>query len=429
MDTFVYCNRRNRLLESLKEGIAFIPAALEVPRSRDTAYPFRQDSYFYYLTGFNEPEAVLVLRAGKDPKSILFCRPKDPERETWEGKRLGVDAAKNMLGVDKAYAISELDEKMPELLSNQPKLAFALDDARWMQKMQTWVNIVHAKARQGSNPPEIWHDIRHWLDAMRQIKDEHELKLLEEACTISAKAQIRAMETTRPGQREYEVEAELLYAYHRHGACPSYLPICAGGSNALILHYIANRDLLREGSLILIDAGAEYQNYCGDITRTFPVGKRFSTPQKELYSLVLQAQQAAIAEVRAGKPFDAPHLAAVRILTAGLIDLGVLTGDLDEAIAKEVYKRFYIHRTSHWLGMDVHDCGAYKDRDGKSINLQPSMVLTIEPGLYMPDSDDVPACYRGIGIRIEDDVVVTDGEPWNLTAVVPKAIDDVEALR
>ena len=425
----MYCNRRNHLLESLQEGIAFIPAAAEVPRSRDTAYPFRQDSYFYYLTGFNEPDAVLVLLAGTVFKSILFCRPKNAAQEMWEGKRLGVEGAKERLGIDEVYSIAELDDKMPELLANQPKLAFALDDQRWLNRMQHWLSIVRALARQGKTAPETWHDIRHWLDTMRQIKDEHELKLLKEACDISAKAQICAMEMTRPGQREYEVEAELLYTYHQHGACPSYLPICAGGANALILHYVANRDLLHDGHLLLIDAGAEYQNYCGDITRTFPVGKRFSTPQKELYTLVLKAQEAAIAKVKAGDPFDAPHAAAIQVLTSGLIDLGLLSGSVEENIAKETYKRFYMHRTSHWLGMDVHDCGPYKDCDGQPIKLKPSMVLTIEPGLYIPDNDDIPACYRGIGIRIEDDVVVTNGEPWNLTAAVPKAVADIETLR
>ena len=429
IDVTPYRRRRAAVIERLGAGIAIVPTAPERLRNRDTDYPYRFDSYFYYLTGFPEPEAVLVLVGGDDPKSILFCREKHPERELWEGFRFGPEAAREAFGCDEAHPIAKLDEKLPQLLSNQPTLAYAVGmDPAWDARILRWLNEVRALARTGVTAPAEIRDLRTTLDDMRLVKDEHELARMRSAAAISAGAHVRAMRATRPGMMEYEVEAELLYEFRRHGSqFPAYWPIVAGGANACVLHYRDNNQPLRDGELLLIDAGCEVDGYASDITRTFPVNGKYGGPQREIYELVLAAQSAAIAEVKPGSPWNAPHDAAVRVLARGFIDLGLCRGTLDEVLEKEDYKRFYMHRTGHWLGLDVHDAGDYKER-GAWKALQPGMTLTVEPGCYVRPGDGVPERFWNIGVRIEDDALVTAAGCEIFTGGAPKRVDDVEAL-
>ena len=425
----LYATRRERLAALMGEGVALIATAPERLRNRDTHFPYRFDSYFYYLTGFIEPEAVLVLVAGKTPKSILFCRKRDPERETWDGFRYGPEAARERFAFDEAHAIGELDEVLPKLLEDQPVLYYPLGaEADWDTRVMRWLNIVRAKSRAGIAAPERLHDVRALLDDMRLVKDAQELATMRRAARIAAAAHRRAMLAARPGRMEYEIEAELLHEFRRNGAqFPAYSPIVAAGAHSCILHYVANDARLRDGDLLLIDAGCELDGYASDITRTFPVSGRFSGPQREVYDLVLAAQRAAMEKVRSGNGWNEPHDAAVRVLAQGMLDLKLLSGSLDEVLEKETYKRFYMHRTGHWLGLDVHDAGEYK-RQGDWRRLAPGMALTVEPGLYVRAADDVPERLRDIGVRIEDDVVVTAGECEVITAEAPKLVDDIEAL-
>jgi Xaa-Pro aminopeptidase len=424
-----YASRRARLAAAMVEGIAVIATAPERTRNRDTHFPYRFDSYFYYLTGFAEPEAVLVVVAGREARSILFCREKNEERETWEGFRHGPEGAKSRFGFDEAHPIAALDAMMPGLLADAPSLHYAAGaDPDWDARTMRWLNAVRAQSRAGIAAPEHLHNVRALLDEMRLVKDEHELELMRRAAGIAASAHRRAMRETRAGVHEYEIEASLLHEFRRHGAqFPAYWPIVAGGANACVLHYVSNDAPLADGDLLLIDAGCELDGYASDITRTFPVGGSFSAAQKDAYSIVLAAQAAAIAAVRAGRGWNEPHDAAVRVLAQGMLDLRLLQGTLDEVLEKETYKRFYMHRTGHWLGLDVHDAGEYK-RGGDWRELAPGMVLTVEPGLYIRAADDVPEPLRNIGIRIEDDVVVQAGGCEVLTAEAPKSIADVEAL-
>jgi Xaa-Pro aminopeptidase len=398
-------------------------------RSRDSHYPYRFDSHFYYLTGFPEPEAILVIVAGEAPRSVLFCREKNEEREIWDGFRHGPAMARERFGFDEAYAIAELEERLAALLENQPALFYPLaSEPEWDARAMRWLNQVRAKSRAGVTAPARVLDVRALIDDMRLVKDEHELGLMRRAASIAAGAHRRAMQATRPGRNEYEIEAELLYEFRRHGAqFPAYSPIVAGGANACVLHYVFNNSPLRGGDLLLIDAGCELDGYASDITRTFPVNGRFSGAQREVYEIVLAAQAAAMEKVRAGNAWNEPHDAAVKVLTRGLLDLGLLQGTLEEALEKETYKRYYMHRTGHWLGLDVHDAGEYK-RNGQWRALEPGMTLTVEPGLYIRAADDVPEKLRDIGIRIEDDVRVTEGECEVLTHEAPKRIEDIEAL-
>jgi len=422
----VYANRRRRLAEAIGPGVAVIPTAPERVRNRDSHYPYRFDSHFYYLTGFTEPEAVLVLAGGK---SILFCRERNPEREIWDGFRYGPEGARARFGFDAAHPIAALDAEMERQLENQPALVYPMGaDPEWDARAIRWLNAVRAKVRAGIAAPERAQDVRAVIDDMRLHKDAHELGVMRRAARIAAAAHRRAMQRARPGRYEYEIEAELLHEFRRNGAqFPAYSPIVASGANACVLHYVFNDALLRDGDLLLIDAGCELDGYASDITRTFPTNGRFSAAQREAYEIVLAAQAAAIAQVRVGKGWNEPHDAAVKVLAQGLIDLELLSGKLDEVLEKETYKRFYMHRTGHWLGLDVHDAGDYK-RQGSWRALASGMTLTVEPGLYIRAEDDIPERLRNIGIRIEDDVLVTEAGCEVLTAEAPKSIADVEAL-
>src|SRR5688572_1372146 len=422
-----YLERRRRLAQTMGEGVALIATAPERVRNRDTHFPYRFDSHFFYLTGFAEPEAALVLTA--HGKSVLFCRERNDEREIWEGFRHGPEAARERFAFDEAYPIGMLDEKMAELLENQPALHYPVGaDPEWDARAMRWLNAVRAKGRAGITAPERMHDVRGLVDNMRLIKDAQELGVMRRAARIAAAAHRRAMQATRPGRNEYEVEAELLYEFRRNGAqFPAYSPIVAGGANACVLHYVFNDAPLRDGDLVLIDAGCELDGYASDITRTFPVNGRFSGAQREVYDIVLAAQAAAMDKVRPGNAWNEPHDAAVKVLVEGMRELKLLPGSAQEILEKETYKRFYMHRTGHWLGLDVHDAGEYK-RSGRWRELRPGMALTVEPGLYIRPADDVPEALRNIGIRIEDDVVVTSGGCEVITAEAPKGAAEIEAL-
>jgi Xaa-Pro aminopeptidase len=430
LDPSLHGARRAQLARTMQRGVAVLPTAPERARNRDTHYPYRYDSHFYYLTGFPEPEAVLVLVAGDSPRSLLFCREKDEERETWDGFRFGPAGARERFGFDEAHPIEALDAKLADLLADQPALYYPVGaDAHWDARAMGWLNAVRARTRAGVTAPERVQDLRAIVDEMRVVKDSHELDLMRRAARISAAAHRSAIRAARPGRFEYELEAELLYEFRRGGAqFPAYWPIVAGGAHACVLHYVANDDVLRDGELVLIDAGCELAGYASDITRTFPVGARYSAAQRDVYEIVLAAQAAAIGKIRAGAAWNEPHDAAVRVLAQGMLDLKLLQGGLDAVLEKETYKRFYMHRTGHWLGLDVHDAGEYK-RDGKWRALAPGMVLTVEPGLYIRAADDVPEPLRGIGIRIEDDALVTAGGCEILTHETPKSIADIEALK
>ena len=428
-----YSERRARLIERMGSGVAVIATAPERARNRDTHYGYRHDSYFYYLTGFAEPEAVLVLIAGDSPRSILFCREKNAEREIWDGWRHGPDAAREKFGFDEAFVHGELDAKLPELMADQPRLHFVIgEDAAWDQRMMTALNAVRAQVRAGRQAPSELLDIRQPLDDMRLIKDLHEQSLMRRAADISARAHRRAMQASRPGAMEYEIEAEILHEFRRSGSeAPAYGSIVAGGANACVLHYVSNDAEVHEGDLLLVDAGCELGGYASDITRTWPVGGRFGAAQRDVYQLVLDAQTAAFAEVKPGARFIDYHDAAVKVLAQGMLDLGLLKGTLDEAIEKGDYRRFYMHRTGHWLGMDVHDAGEYRPRGGgpnEWRTLEAGMVLTVEPGCYIRPADDVPEAFWNIGIRIEDDVIVTADGCDIYTAAAPKTIADIEGV-
>jgi Xaa-Pro aminopeptidase len=413
-------------------GVAVIPTAPERPRNRDSHYPYRFDSYFHYLTGFVEPEAVLVLvlvAGGSSPRSILFCREKNLEREIWDGFRHGPEGAKEAFGFDEAHPIAQLDDMLPKLLADQPSLNFHLGaDSAWDARAVGWLNSVREQVRSGITAPGAIQDVRAVLDEMRLIKDAEEIATMRRAAEISAAAHVRAMRQTRPERSEFEIEAELLHEFRRHGAqAPAYTSIVAGGANACVLHYVFNDAPLKDGDLLLIDAGCELDGYAADITRTFPVNGKFSAAQKDVYQLVLAAQAAAIEQVRPGSHWNAPHDAAVKVLAQGFIDLGLCLGTLAEVLEKESYKRFYMHRTGHWLGMDVHDVGEYK-QGGEWRTLVPGMVLTVEPGCYIRPAEDVPERFWNIGIRIEDDVVVTEQGCEVLTHGAPKTVADIEEL-
>lgn len=424
--------RRLRLLARMNEaggGVLVLATAPERTRNRDTHYPYRYDSYFHYLTAFPEPESVLVLVAGPEPRQVLFCRDKNEEREIWDGFRHGPDGAREAFAFAEAQSVAGLDEAMLELLADQPALYCLLgDDPAWDTRVMGWLNGVRAKARTGVTAPSRLVDVRGLLDEMRLVKDEVEIALMQQAAGISAAGHRHAMAACRPGLMEYQVEAELLHAFRAGGcAAPAYPSIVAGGANACILHYVANDQPLKDGDLLLIDAAGEYEGYAADITRTFPVNGRFSPVQREVYEIVLTAQAAAIDAVRPGSPWNAPHEAALRVLTQGLRDLKLLQGEVDGLIEQEAYKRFYMHRTGHWLGRDVHDVGDYKT-GGDWRPLVPGMTLTVEPGLYIRPAPDVPEALWNLGIRIEDDAVVTPEGCELITRGVPVEADEIEAL-
>ena len=423
-----FSTRRQALLAEIGDGVAIIPTAPERVRNRDAHHPYRFDSYFWYLTGFAEPEAVLVLIGGKEPKSVLFCREKNEEREVWDGFRYGPQTARDAFGFDEAYAFAEFAPKLPELIANRETLWHTLGhDPAWDNSIVAALNVVRGQSRAGKRAPAMLRDLHAPLDRMRLVKDAHEIDLMRRAADISSAGHARAMRHCRPGQAEYELEAELTHEFRKRGADGhSYNPIVAGGANACVLHYIDNNKLLSEHALVLIDAGCELGGYAADITRTFPVSGRFSGAQRDAYEIVLAAQQAAIDTIKPGAPFGAYHDAALRVLVQGMIDLRLLDGTVDGLIESGAYKPYYMHRTGHWLGLDVHDAGDYKTGDDW-IKLEPGMALTVEPGLYIRPALNVPPHLHGIGIRIEDDVFVTE-DGCDVYTTAPKSIAEIEEV-
>ncbi len=431
IETKEYVRRRRQLMRMAgRDAIVIVPAAPERVRSNDSHYPYRQDSDFHYLSGFPEPDAVLALIPGREQgEMILFCRERDAERERWDGARAGTEGAVSEYGFDDAFPIDDIDDILPGMIEGRTRVYYHFGrDPEFDLKLIGWVNRVRAEVRKGAVPPHEFVALSHLLHDLRLFKSRSELRVMKKSAKIAAAAHVRAMRNVRPGMNEHEVEAELLHEFRRQGAVASYEPIVGGGANACVLHYRANNAPLRDGDLLLIDAGAEYECYASDITRTFPVNGRFSHEQRALYDIVLAAQTAAIDEVRPGRSFDAYHEAAVRTITRGLIKLGLLEGSLEKNLREHAYRKFYMHKTGHWLGLDVHDVGDYRI-DGEFRQLEPGMVVTVEPGIYVaPDLKKVPARWRGIGIRIEDDVVVTRGDPEILTNDVPRDPDAIEAL-
>ena len=426
-----FARRRKQLMRIIgDDAICIVPAAPERLRNNDSHYPYRQDSDFHYLTGFPEPDAVLALIPGRaHAETILFCRERDPEREAWDGPRAGPEGAVSEYGVDDAFPIGDIDEILPGMIEGRSRVYYHFGrDTEFDIKLIAWVNSVRAQVKRGAVAPHEFVALGHILHDLRLYKTRDELRLMRKAAKIAAGAHVRAMQLVRPGMNEHEIEAELLHEFRRNGAVPSYEPIVGGGKNGCVLHYRANNAVLNDGDLLLIDAGAEYDCYASDITRTFPVNGKFSTEQRALYDIVLKAQSASINEVRVGRPFGAYHDAAVKVIVAGLIKLGLLKGSVDKNIREQTYRPFYMHKTGHWLGLDVHDVGDYRV-DGEFRELEPGMVVTVEPGIYIaPDAKHVPAKWRGIGIRIEDDIVVTRGDPEVITAAVPRNADEIEAL-
>ena len=429
IDLDEFKQRRNAIVQHMGGGVAIIPTAPEVVRNRDSHYPYRFDSYFYYLTGFKEPEALLVLIAGPQPKSILFCRDKEFEREIWDGFRYGPEVAKAEFGFDDAYSISQLDEMMPKLMSNQAKLFYSLGaDAKWDIKVTGWLNQVKDLMRTGVSAPETVVDVRQLVDRERLVKTPFEIDLMRRSASIAAIAHNRGMQKTKAGKMEYEVEAEFLHEFYRKGAqSPAYASIVAGGANACTLHYNANNAVLNDGDLLLIDAGCELDGYASDITRTFPISGKFSAPQKDLYELVLAAQLAAIDAANPNNYWNAPHEAALDVLVQGFIDFGLCQGTKEEVLENGSYSQFYMHRTGHWLGLDVHDAGNYKDQAGNWVMLEAGNVLTVEPGCYVRPVNNVPEHFWNTGIRIEDDVLITANGNEVLTKAAVKSVADIEA--
>lgn len=427
-----YSERRKVLLGLLEPGsVAVLSSAKMYIRNRDAEFAFRQDSDFLYLSGFNEPNAVMVLIPGREAgETILFCNDKDPLRELWDGIRLGPEGVVEILGFDDAFPIDDIDEILPGLLESASRVYYALGkDAGFDGRMMEWLNTLKAQVRAGAKPPGEFVDLDRELHEMRLIKSKPELELMQAAAVISANAHSAAMKVAPRSRYEYELEASFLHECIKSGArFQAYTPIVGSGKNACILHYTENSDEIAEGSLVLIDAGCELDGYASDITRTFPANGKFSSPQKALYELVLKAQLAAIDVCLAGNSWNMPHDVTVRVITEGLLELGLLKGDVEDLIESKAYNDFYMHRAGHWLGLDVHDVGSYKIDDQWRL-LEPGMVLTVEPGIYVsPNNDSVDECWRGIGIRIEDDIVITSTKPLVLTQAVPKTVDAIEAL-
>ena len=422
--------RRQQLLERVgKDAVVLIPGGKESPRNGDVHYPFRQDSNFHYLTGFTEPDAFLVIKSTKGKlTTVLFCNEKDPAREQWDGLRLGSQAAVAELGVDKAYGVDELDKEVLALLDGANAIFYPFGHAIDSQ-VNTWLSILRAEKRQGKEAPSICEDSQPYLNEMRLIKSADEIAIMQKAADISAGAHVRAMKAAQEGMWEYQLEAELAHEFAMQGARQvAYPSIVGSGSNTCILHYTENNRKLKSGDLVLIDAGCDYQGYAADITRTFPVSGRFTDEQKALYEIVLKAQEAAIDLIKPGVTWNEPHDVTVRIITEGLVSLGLLKGKVDRLIKESAYLPFYMHKAGHWLGMDVHDVGDYKIK-GEWRAFEPGMVLTVEPGIYIKEGlPNVPKKWQGIGIRIEDDVYVTASGCHVLTQAVPKTINAIESL-
>jgi Xaa-Pro aminopeptidase len=427
-----FVQRRKMLMQQMGDNtIAILPAAPVRIRNRDVEYRYRPDSDFFYLTGFHEPEAVaVIIPRRKHGEYILFCRERDPEMETWHGYRAGLEGAQNEYGAEDAFPISDIDEILPGLLENREKVYYAMGcDPEFDQQVMKWINRLRSQSRSGTQVPNEYIALDHMLHDMRLYKSRAEIKMMRRAGEISAKAHCQAMKTTRPGKYEYQIESELQYVFAQEGArSEAYPSIVGAGGNGCVLHYTENNMAMNEGDLLLIDAAAEYNYYAADITRTFPVNGKFTPPQQQIYEIVLAAQYAAIEQVKPGNHWNDPHEAAIKAITQGLVDVGILKGNVKKLIEKEAYKRFYMHRTGHWLGMDVHDVGDYKVGDVWRM-LEPGMMMTIEPGLYIPaDSKGVAKKWWNIGIRIEDDVLVTEDGCEVFTDGVPKEVAEIEAL-
>lgn len=443
MSMAAFIRRRTQLLtqmQALGGGVAILATAQEMTRNNDNTFPFRHDSSFYYLSGFTEPEALIVLIAdGTKQRSILFCREKNLEREIWDGFRYGPAAAQEHFGFDAAFAIEELASEMPKLLADAAVLFHSTGTDRQLDtQLQSWLDAVHSKSRSGVLAPNKSINIRSLVEEMRLFKDASEITLMQTAASISGTAHARAMRAAKPGMYEYELEAELLHEFRRQGSqAPAYGSIVATGANACVLHYQSNAALIKDGDLILIDAGCEFDSYASDITRTFPANGKFSPAQKSLYELVLAAQQAALEYARPGSRYMAGHDAAVKVLTQGMLDLGLLNkdkvGSLDDAISSNAFRQFYMHGTGHWLGLDVHDAGSYREADKVKEErpyrkLEAGMVITIEPGIYVRPAEGVPEQFWNIGIRIEDDILITPDGHLNLSRDTPKTVAEIESV-
>lgn len=427
-----YARRRRNLMALMEpNSIAIIPSAAERRRSRDTEYPFRQDSDFYYLSGFKEPEAVLVLIPGRDHgEFVMFCRDRDSTLELWHGNRAGPDGVCEQFSADDAFPISDVDDILPGLIEGRERVYYSMGrSASFDRQIMDWVNSIRSKERTGAVPPGEFTDLDHMLHDLRLIKSAAEQKIMRRAGEITAAAHKHIMQYCRPGMYEYELEGELHHQFVRGGArYPAYLSIVGSGANACTLHYVENSAKMREGDLVLVDAGCEFEYYAADLTRTFPVGGRFSKEQRAIYDLVLAAHDAAIAEIHAGNHWNQSHDASVSVITAGLVELGLLVGDVSELIDSRAYSDFYMHRVGHWLGLDVHDVGDYRVGEEWRL-LEAGMVMTVEPGIYIaPDNSEVARKWRGIGVRIEDDVLITKEGCEVLTAGAPRTADEIEAI-
>ena len=412
-------------------SIAIIPSALEQMRSRDTEHPFRQDSDFYYLSGFTEPEAVIVLTPGRrHGQFMMFCRERDPGMELWHGFRAGPEGVCEKFAADDAFPIGDIDDILPGLIEGRDRVYYSMGrSTQFDRQIMDWVNSIRSKESSGAVPPGEFTDLNHMVHDLRLVKSAAEQRLLRRAGEITARGHSRAMRFCRPGQNEYQLEAELTHEFASSGARHlAYPSIVGSGANACTLHYLDNNCVMRDGDLVLIDAGCELEYYASDVSRTFPVNGRFSREQRALYVVVLQAQLAAIAQTKPGNHWNQPHNASVRVITEGLLELGLLRGKVGKLIEREAYREFYMHRVGHWLGLDVHDVGDYRVAD-EWRQLEAGMVMTVEPGIYVsPQNSKVARKWRGIGIRVEDDVLVTPGGCEILSAAVPKTVEDIEAL-
>lgn len=431
MNKTEFAKRRRRLMQMMGKGsVAIIPAAQHALRNRDVEYPYRPDSDFYYLTGFAEPESVAVLcPKRKQGEYILFCRERDPKKETWVGPWAGLDGARDAYGADDAFPITDLDDILPGLLENRDKVYYSMGcHSSFDQRVIGWVTRLRERVRAGVHAPGEFVVLDHFLHDMRLFKSPGEIRIMKQAAKVSVEAHKRAMKICRPGMMEYEVEAEILHHFRHHNCETAYGSIVAGGKNSCTLHYVTNNKMLNEGDLLLIDAGAEKDFYAADITRTFPVNGKFSREQQTIYNIVLAAQVAAIKRVKPGNRWNQPHDAAVRVITKGLVTCGLLKGQVRQLIKDQAYRRFYVHHTGHWLGMDVHDVGDYKIGD-QWRQFEPGMTLTVEPGIYIPTgSKKVAKKWWNIGVRIEDDVLVTKDGCQVLTEGLPKTVKHIEAL-
>jgi Xaa-Pro aminopeptidase len=428
MNKVAFLDRRDQLLMQITDGIAIIPNSNEIIRNQDTIYQYRFDSNFYYLTGFDEPESILVLD-GINKKSILFCREKNLEREIWDGYRYGIDGAKTTFSFDEVYPISSFNDKIFDLISITKTLYYTIGYLPYYENsIMNAMTKLRKMFRTGIDPVSNIKDINLLIANMRLIKDQYEMDLMTKTCHISSMAHIEAMKIVNKSNYEYEIEAKIMEVFYKNGArYPSYTPIIASGKNACVLHYVKNNCKLGHDDLLLVDAGCEYNGYAGDITRTYPISGKFSKPQQAIYEIVLDANKQAINEVKVGNPWNKPRDVAISVITQGLIDLGLLHGNLEDNIHNQTYKKFYMHNIGHWLGLDVHDVGSYKVNDEWRL-FENGMITTIEPGIYISQDNNIPEEYWGIGVRIEDDILLNNNQTINLTKDAPKEVSDLEKI-